>query len=143
VPSVLSDLSVFTDTPERTRATYIAVVQTYSRSLARTHTTYLAVAHTLVCEPNQIILSSYVQVSFFLWGFLMLKNRSAMMVFGGQKTTKKLSQARLVHFLRRLERVSLSSRKELHVYRDNRRHRNHYRVVAKYHAYHYHRTTKR
>lgn len=37
----------------------------------------------------------------------MLKNRSAMMVFGGQKITKKLSRVRLVHFLRRLERVSL------------------------------------
>jgi hypothetical protein len=58
----------------------------------------------------------------------MLKNRSAMMVFGGQKTTKKLSQARLVHFLRRLERVSLSSRKEPHVYRDNRRHSGNHRT---------------
>lgn len=72
----------------------------------------------------------------------MLKNRSAMMVFGGQKTTKKLSQARLVHFLRRLERVSLSSRKEPHVYRDNGRHRNHYRFVVKHDAYHHHRTTQ-
>jgi hypothetical protein len=72
----------------------------------------------------------------------MLKNRSAMMVFGGQKTTKKLSQARLVHFLRRLERVSLSSRKEPHVYRDNRRHSGNHRIIAKHDAYHHHRTTK-
>ena len=73
----------------------------------------------------------------------MLKTGCGIVDFGGQKTTKKLSQARLVHFLRRLERVSLSSRKEPHVYRDNRRHSGNHRIIAKHDAYHHHRTTKR
>lgn len=43
----------------------------------------------------------------------MLKNRSAMMVFGGQKITKNLSQVRLVHFLRSAwERFFIITRKE-------------------------------
>ena len=103
----MPEMSDFQRTPARTRATYIAVAHTHKRHLARAHTTYLAVTCTstrprFVCEPSWIIFFSYAQVSFFLWGFFEAKNRSAMMVFGGQRTTKKsLSCMELIHFSHR------------------------------------------
>jgi hypothetical protein len=75
----MPEMSDFPYTPERTRATYIAVIRTHKRHLARAHTTYLAATRTntrpqFVCEPSWIIFFSYVQVSFFLWGFFEAKN---------------------------------------------------------------------
>ena len=66
-----------------------------------------------------------------------------MMVFGGQRTTKKISLECVFHFLfASLGGDFLSSRKETHVYRDNRRDSDNYCAITKYHAHHHHRTTK-
>lgn len=69
--SVLSDLSVFTDTPERTRATYIAVVHTHMQPKSRTYTHYIPCcpmlkhAHALVCNLL-LIRFSIIRTGFFL-----------------------------------------------------------------------------
>ena len=92
----MPEMSDFPYTPERTRATYIAVTHTHKRHLARAHTTYLAATRTstrprFVCEPSWIIFFSYAQVSFFLWGFFEPKLDYGRVGFGSQMAIKKLS----------------------------------------------------
>lgn len=73
----MPEMSDFQRTPERTRATYIAVARTprtsalpYSRNLARAHTTYIAVRYTqaraLESFVNQVGFLFLIRTGFFL-----------------------------------------------------------------------------
>ena len=150
----MPEMPDFTDTPERTRATYLAVtyIRTGGISHARTLHTSLLHAHTtylqLVCEPNLYPnFLTYIQVSFFLWGFLKPILGCGIVVFGGQGSHQEISLECLqgyFHFpLLHSGEFLTSNERKTHVYRDNRRHSDNYRIVAKYHTHHHYCTTQR
>lgn len=80
------------------RATYLAVTYVHTGGISHTHAlhTSLLHAHTtylqLVCEPNPYPnFLTYIQVSFFLWGFLKPILGCGIVDFGGQGSHQEIS----------------------------------------------------
>jgi hypothetical protein len=149
-----SEMPDFTDTPERTRATYLAVTYVHTGVILHARTLHTSLLHArttylqLVCEPNPYPnFLTYIQVSFFLWGFLKPILGCGIVVFGGQGSHQDISLECLqgyFHFpLLHSGEFLTSNERKTHVYRDNRRHSDNYRIVAQYHTHHHYCTTQR
>ena len=130
-----SEMPDFTDTPERTRTTYLAVIRTY----------YVPTTRLWTKSLSQFL--TYIQVSFFLWGFFEPILGCGIVVFGGQGSHQDISLECLqgyFHFpLLHSGEFLTSNERKTHVYRDNRRHSDNYRIVAQYHTHHHYCTTQR
>jgi len=149
-----SEMPDFTDTPERTRATYLAVTYVHTggilhahalhTSLLHAHTTYLQ----LVCEPNPYPnFLTYIQVSFFLWGFLKPILGCGIVDFGGQGSHQDISLECLqgyFHFplLHSGEFLTSNERKH-HVHRGNRRNSDNYCIDYQHYADNHYRYQER
>lgn len=126
---------------------HTSLLRTYVQAESRTHTHYIPRCHThapttylqLVCEPNLYPnFLTYIQVSFFLWGFLKPILGCGIVVFGGQGSHQDISLecvTGFVHFplLHSGEFLHLT-RGTTHVYRGNRRNSDNYCTNYQYHA---------
>jgi len=129
----MPEMPDFTDTPERTRATYLAVTYVHTGVISHARTLHTSLLHArttylqLVCEPNPYPnFLTYIQVSFFLWGFLKPILGCGIVVFGGQGSHQDISLECVTGLLSfpspSLGRVSSSNERKTHVYRGNRQH---------------------